>query len=120
MAQAVRLHPEDTRTLQSDYGQTRYKANIWLSRNDSSTSGLEGDHIKSVPYVPEIGSLMYAMVATQSNIPHTVGIVSRFIHNPGRAHWNAMKHIFRYLVGTQDYDITFAPDKPSWLHQHRL
>jgi hypothetical protein len=41
-----------------------------------------------------------------------VGIVSRFMHNPGRPHWNAVKHIFRYLVGTQDYGIRFGPNEP--------
>jgi ATP-binding cassette subfamily B (MDR/TAP) protein 1 len=67
--------------------------------------GPKGDHMKSVPYAPTVGSLMYAMVATQPDIAHAVGVVSRFMHNPGRPHWNAVKHMFRYLVGTQDYDI---------------
>jgi hypothetical protein len=58
---------------------------------------------------------MYAMVATRPDIAHVVGVVSRFIHNPGRLHWNAVKHIFRYLVGTQDHGITFGPDEPSSL-----
>ena len=44
-----------------------------------------------------------------------VGIFNRFMHNPGRADWNAVKHIFRYLVGTKDYGIAFAPDEPSSL-----
>jgi hypothetical protein len=35
------------------------------------------------------------------------------MHNPGRPHWNAVKHIFRYLVVTQDYDIKFGPNEPS-------
>jgi hypothetical protein len=34
------------------------------------------------------------------------------MHNPGRPHWNAVKHIFRYRVGTQDYNIKFGPNKP--------
>ena len=66
--------------------------------------------MKSVPYALAVGSLMYAMVATRPDIAHAVGIVSRFMHNPGRAHWNAVKHIFGYLVG-----IAFAPDEPSSL-----
>jgi hypothetical protein len=37
------------------------------------------------------------------------------MHNPGRPHWNAVKHIFRYLVGTQDYGIKFGPNEPSAL-----
>jgi hypothetical protein len=66
----------------------------------------------SVPYAPAVGSLMYAMVATRPDIAYAVGIVSRFMHNPGRLHWNAVKHIFRYLVGTQDYGIKFGPNEP--------
>ena len=40
-----------------------------------------------VPYASVVGSLMYAMVCTRPNITH-VGIVSRFLSNPGREHWN--------------------------------
>jgi hypothetical protein len=53
------------------------------------------------------------MVATRPDIAYAVGIVSRFMHNPGRPHWNAVKHIFRYLVGIQDYGIKFGPNEPS-------
>jgi hypothetical protein len=55
---------------------------------------------------------MYAMVATRPDIAYAVGIVSRFMQNPGRPHWNAVNHIFRYLVGTQDYGIKFRPTNP--------
>jgi hypothetical protein len=56
---------------------------------------------------------MYAMVVTWTRIAHAVCVLSRFMHNLGRLHWNTVKHIFRYLVGTEDHDITFRPDKPS-------
>ena len=57
-----------------------------------------------------VGSLMYAMIATQSDIAH----VNKFMHNPGQSHCNAVKHVFRYLVGTKDLDILFSPnDVPS-------
>ena len=71
--------------------------------------------MKSVPYAPAFCSLMYAMVATRPDVAHVVGIVNRFMHNPGRAHWNVVKHIFRYLVGTKDYGIAFTLDEPSSL-----
>jgi hypothetical protein len=58
---------------------------------------------------------MYAMLATRPDIAYAVGIVSRFMHNPGCPHWNAVKHILRYLVGTQDYDIKFGPNEPLGL-----
>jgi ATP-binding cassette subfamily B (MDR/TAP) protein 1 len=79
---------------------TPLPANFRMSRKDSLTPGPKGDHMKSVPYAPAVGSLMYAMVATRPDIAHAVGVVSRFMHNPGGLHWNAVKHIFRYLVGT--------------------
>ena len=64
--------------------------------------------MKSVPYAPVVGSLMYAMVATRPNISHAVGVIS--MHNPGRSHWNAVKHVFRYLAGTKDHGILFGPN----------
>jgi hypothetical protein len=56
---------------------------------------------------------MYAMVVRWPDIVHVVFVLSRFMHNFGRLFWNAAKHIFRYLVGTEDYDVTFRPDKLS-------
>ena len=70
-------------------------------QQDCSTSSLEGEYIKSVLYAPTIGSLMYVMVATRLDIIHVIGVVSRFMHNPSRQHWNVVKHICRYLVGVK-------------------
>jgi hypothetical protein len=91
---------------------TPLPANLRLLRKDCSTPSPEGDHMNSVPYTPAVGSLMYVMVATRPDIAHAVGVVSSFMHNPGRPHWNGVKHIFKYLVGTQDYSIKFGPNEP--------
>ena len=69
--------------------------------------------MKSVPYAPVVGSLMYAMVATRPDISHTVGVFKRFMLNPGQSHWNAVKHVFRYLVGRKDHGILFQTNKNS-------
>ena len=69
--------------------------------------------MKSVLYAPAVDSLMYAMVATRPDIAHVVGVVNRFMHNPDRSHWNAVKHVFRYLGGTKDHDILFGPNSTS-------
>jgi hypothetical protein len=63
---------------------------------------------------------MYAMVATRRDIVHEVGVVSRFMHNLGRPHWNAMKHIFRYLFGNKTTtslwtEQTLRPSRLYWL-----
>jgi hypothetical protein len=93
---------------------TPLPANLRLSQ-DCPTPGLEGDHMKSILYAPVVGSLMYAMVMTRPDIAHVVGVVNRFMHNPSRPHWNVVKHIFTYLVNTQDYGIKFGPNEPLLL-----
>ncbi|KAJ4719028.1 Retrovirus-related Pol polyprotein from transposon TNT 1-94 [Melia azedarach] len=48
----------------------------------------------------------------KTDIAHAVGVVSRFLSNPGREHWNAMKWIMRYLRGTSNFKLTFGSGKP--------
>ena len=38
---------------------------------------------------------MYVMVRTSPDIAHAVGIISRFMHNLGKEHWNVAKCILR-------------------------
>ena len=40
--------------------------------------------MSSVPYASAVGSLMYAMVWTRPDIAHAVGVVSRYMENPGK------------------------------------
>ncbi|GJX29994.1 retrovirus-related pol polyprotein from transposon TNT 1-94 [Tanacetum coccineum] len=49
-----------------------------------------------------VGSLMFAMICTRPDIAHAVGVVSRYMVEPGRQHWEAVKRIFRYVKGTSD------------------
>ena len=61
-----------------------------------------------IPYASAIGSLMYAMVCTRPNNGHAVGAVSRFMSNPGKAHWDAIKWILRYLRDTTKKCLYFG------------
>jgi len=40
-----------------------------------------------------------------------VGVVSRFLNNPGKQHWKAVKWILRYLKGTSHYCLCFGHDE---------
>ena len=53
-----------------------------------------------VPYASAISSLVYAMVCTTSDIVYAVRVVSRYMNNPGKQYWEAVKWILRYLRGT--------------------
>ena len=68
--------------------------------------------MQRVPYASAVGSLMYAMVCTRPDITHAVGVVSRFLSNPGREHWNAVKWIMRYLRGTSKLRLSFGSGEP--------
>ena len=58
------------------------------------------DYMSKAPYALAVGSLMYEMVCTRPNIAHALGVVSRYMKNPGKEHWMALKWIIRYLKGT--------------------
>ncbi|MCO5579895.1 hypothetical protein L7F22_033760 [Adiantum nelumboides] len=64
--------------------------------------------MQSVPYASACGSLMYAMVATRSDIAHAAGVKSRFMVNPSRLHWDAVKSIMRYLKGTKNKCLCYG------------
>ena len=64
-----------------------------------------------VPYASAVGSLMYAMVCTRPDITHAVGVVSRYMANPGKKHWEAVKWFLRYLRGTSSTSLCFGKGK---------
>ena len=59
-----------------------------------------------------VGSLMYVMICTRPYIAHAVGIVSRFLENPSKERWEAVKWIFKYLRGTSKLCLSFGKGKP--------
>ena len=67
----------------------------------------EEEDMSHVPYASAVGSLMYAMVCTRPDIAHVVGVLSRFMSNPGKEHWTAVKRVFRYLRGTSNYGLCY-------------
>nr|GEU63349.1 retrovirus-related Pol polyprotein from transposon TNT 1-94 [Tanacetum cinerariifolium] len=48
----------------------------------------------------KVGSVMYTTMCTRLDIAHAVGVVCRFMSNPRKEHWKAIKWLLRYLKGT--------------------
>ena len=65
-----------------------------------------------VLYSSAMGSLMYVMVCTRPDIAHAVGVVRRFLENPGKEQWEAVKWILRYLRGTTRDCLCFKGSDP--------
>ncbi|XP_069152760.1 secreted RxLR effector protein 161-like [Solanum lycopersicum] len=64
-----------------------------------------------VPYASAVGSLMYAMVYTRPDIAHAVGVVSRYMANPGKEYWEVLKWVLRYMRGTSSTSLCFGKGK---------
>ena len=62
-----------------------------LSKKQSPTSEGDKEEMKNVPYSYVVGSLMYAMICTRSDIAYAVSVVSRFLSNPWKEPWVAIK-----------------------------
>ncbi|KAH9722805.1 hypothetical protein KPL70_006847 [Citrus sinensis] len=86
---------------------TPLSAHFKLSKLQEATTDADIEYMKKIPYSNAVGSVMYAMVCSRSDIAYSVGVVSRFIGNPGKEHWNGVKWILRYLKGTSDHGILF-------------
>jgi len=62
-----------------------------LSMKTSPASENEEVEMKYVPYLSVVGSLVYAMICTRPNIAYALGVVRRFLTNPRKEHWLAIK-----------------------------
>ncbi len=76
---------------------TPAKSNTRLTAAMSPASQDEQKQMSDVTYRSVVGSLMFAMVCTRSDIAFAVVQLARFMLNPGPAHWTAAKRVLRYL-----------------------
>ena len=84
--------------------------NSKLSKEQCPATDEEKAQMRAYPYAQLVGSLMYLAIATRPDISYAVGLLGRFSSNLGLAHWKAAKHVLRYLKGTKDIKLTYAPD----------
>jgi ATP-binding cassette subfamily B (MDR/TAP) protein 1 len=61
-----------------------------LSALQCSTSKYDIEYISRVPYSSAVGSLMYAIVCSRPDLSHAMSLVSRYMANPGKEHWNVV------------------------------
>ncbi|GJX02709.1 retrovirus-related pol polyprotein from transposon TNT 1-94 [Tanacetum coccineum] len=71
--------------------------------------GVEG--MSKVPYANAIGSLIYLMVCTRPDIEYVISVVSRYLANPGKNHWEVVKWILKYLRGTTNMGLMYGTDR---------
>ncbi|MCO5547579.1 hypothetical protein L7F22_001030 [Adiantum nelumboides] len=79
-----------------------------LSRANYPKSDAKKTEMAKVSYASACGNLMYVMVTTKPYTAFVVGVVGRFMSNPEKKHWEAVKEVLRYLAGTKDKCICFG------------
>ena len=60
------------------------------------------------PPYREAGSLLFLSIVSRPDIAYAVSVVSRYLDNYDNSHWTAVKRIFRYLKGTDNFGIVYS------------
>ena len=61
-----------------------------------------------IPYLSAVGSLVYLATCTHPDIAYSISLLARFSANLGQKHWQAVKHLFRYLKHTLDNQLIYG------------
>jgi hypothetical protein len=65
---------------------------------------------KHLDYAQIVGSVLYASTISRPDLSHPAGLLSRFLSKWSTAHYQAAKHLLRYIRGTSDLALTFDAD----------
>nr|GEV35320.1 hypothetical protein [Tanacetum cinerariifolium] len=68
----------------------------------------EVKRMQNVPYASAVGSVMYTVRCTRSDIAFAQNITSHFQQNPGEPYWTAVKNILKYLSNTNDMFFVYG------------
>ncbi|RDX94488.1 hypothetical protein CR513_23119, partial [Mucuna pruriens] len=86
---------------------TLLSMNYKLFSSMSPSSEEERMEMSRVPYASAVGSLMYAMICTRPDFAQAVGVVSKFMGNPGGEHSDVVKRIPIYINGTSTVALCY-------------
>jgi len=84
---------------------------VHLTSKQSPKDAAKFAVMHDVPYHKAVGVLNWAALATCPNIAFAVVTVACFTANPGPAHWDVVKCIYRYLAGMCDLWLSYGEMK---------
>ena len=82
--------------------------NIRYSKNQCPQTPEHATEMCHIPYREAVGSLLYLAVTTHPDIAFPIGILSQFVDNPGRVHWEGVKHVFWHLASMRDWVLVYG------------
>jgi hypothetical protein len=96
---------------QSKKGFLPMSHDIHLSKTQCPSTADELDRMSKVPYVSEIGSIMYAMISTRPDVSYALSATSMYQSDPGESHWTAVKNILKYDRRTKDVFLVYGGEE---------
>jgi hypothetical protein len=103
-----RFHMEDSKTV-----STPQTVGQPLSLSMCPSTEEEKADMANIPFRSAVGAILYASTRTRPDIATAVGDCCRYVENPGRAHWQALKRIMRYLRGTPTASLVYSKDSEA-------
>ena len=85
-----------------------------LSKNDCPSTEAEKLDKARCPYRALLGCLSYISLWGRPDISTAISILARYQDNPGKRHWEALRHVAIYLKNTPDYCIRYQRDAPKY------
>ncbi|GKC40025.1 hypothetical protein Tco_1052409 [Tanacetum coccineum] len=93
---------------------TPFPTDVKLSSNMSPSNEKEKMEMSQVSYASAVGSLMFTMICTRPNIAHVVGVVSRYMAEPGYVDSDYAGALDR-SKSTTGYVFTLSGGTVSWV-----
>ncbi|XP_047342802.1 secreted RxLR effector protein 161-like [Impatiens glandulifera] len=105
-----------------EYGLQIKEFHLWAQTNVSKYPVAKGDkfnlqqcpkgnleiqEMQKVPYASVVGNLMCAQVCTRPDIAYIIGVLGKYLSNPGLGHWEATERVMRYLKRTRSCMLTY-------------
>ncbi|KAL0434594.1 UNVERIFIED_CONTAM: Retrovirus-related Pol polyprotein from transposon TNT 1-94 [Sesamum radiatum] len=64
--------------------------------------------MSDIPYASAVGSIQYAVQCTKPDVAYALSVTSRYQACAGKAHWDAVKSILKYLKRTKDMFLIYG------------
>lgn len=87
---------------------TFFAPHFKLSKNNIPNSNDERYYMNNVSYTRIIGSFMYAIICTISNLAYFINILNRYKIDPWKGNWEALKWVLKYVKRSHMFGLTYG------------
>lgn len=67
--------------------------------------------MSKISYANVIGCMTYLMICMRPDLTHSISVLSKFMSNHGKEHWDALKWLLKYLKGISELGLVFKMNK---------